>query len=96
MVGLLTKDDEYARVMITTAFSKERGFGEEVQSINALDGIRITFKNGDVAHLRPSGNAPQLRIYSNAGSQMRADEIVAQAIAEPHGVFRKLEELLDK
>lgn len=96
MVGLLAKDDEFARSMIATAFSKERGFGHAVKSINALDGIRIQFANGDVAHLRPSGNAPQLRIYSNADTQERADQIVAQAIAEPHGVFRKLEELLDK
>lgn len=95
MVNLLAKDDAYARSMIVSAFSKERSFGHEVESINALDGIRIRFYNGDVAHMRPSGNAPQLRIYSNADSQQRADEIVAQAIAEPHGVFRKLEELLD-
>lgn len=95
MIELLAKDDAYARSMIASAFSAERGFGHEVASINALDGIRITFVNGDIAHLRPSGNAPQLRIYSNADSQDRADQIVALAIEEPHGVFRKLETLLD-
>ncbi|HET8669166.1 MAG TPA: phosphomannomutase [Candidatus Saccharimonadales bacterium] len=65
-------------------------FGE-VTRIDALDGIRIFFSSGDIAHLRPSGNAPQLRIYSVADSQKRADEIVARAIAEPDGIFRKLE-----
>lgn len=95
MVSMLSKDDAYARAMITSAFSGERGFGHAVKGINSLDGIRILFENGEVAHLRPSGNAPQLRIYSNADSQERADEIVAQAIEEPHGVFRALESLLD-
>lgn len=95
MVQLLSKDDAYAHSVIESAFSKESGFGLAVESINSLDGIRITFSGGEVAHLRPSGNAPQLRIYSNAGSQERADEIVAFAIEEPHGIFRKLEELLD-
>ena len=44
--------------------------------------------------MRPSGNAPQLRIYSVAGTQERADEIVSLAIAEPDGIFRKLEQKL--
>ena len=39
--------------------------------------MRLFFAGGDVAHLRPSGNAPQLRIYANADTQQRADEIVA-------------------
>jgi phosphomannomutase len=29
---------------------------------NVLDGVRVHFHNGDVAHIRPSGNARQLRI----------------------------------
>jgi phosphomannomutase len=65
-------------------------FGE-VKKIDALDGVRIFFTNGDIAHLRPSGNAPQLRIYSVADSQERADQIVSAALAEPDGIFRKLE-----
>ena len=52
------------------------------------------FDNGEIAHLRPSGNAPQLRIYSVADSQERAAEIVALAIAEPNGIFRAIENAL--
>lgn len=40
---------------------------------------------------RPSGNAPQLRIYANSDSQARADEIVELALREPDGILRKLE-----
>lgn len=71
-------------------FSKSDSFGRVV-NINSLDGIRITFSNGEIAHIRPSGNAPQLRIYSVAESQERADKIVALTLAEPGGVLRRLE-----
>ena len=72
-------------------FSAEKGFGA-VTKIDALDGVRIFFDNGDIAHLRPSGNAPQLRIYSVADTQERAAEIVAMAIQEPDGIFRQIEQ----
>lgn len=74
-------------------FTPEKGFGN-VSSINNLDGVRIFFDNGDIAHLRQSNNAPQLRIYSVANSQDRADEIVTMAIAEPDGIFRSLQKNL--
>jgi phosphomannomutase len=68
------------------------GFGfDDIARINVLDGVRIYFHNGDVAHIRPSGNAPQLRIYANSDSQARADEIVELAIREPTGILRQLE-----
>lgn len=71
-------------------FKSKDGF-DKVIGINNLDGIRITFAGGDIAHVRPSGNAPQLRIYSVANSQKRADEIVALALIEPGGILRQLE-----
>lgn len=71
-------------------FCPQGGF-DGVVSINTLDGIRIFFRNGDIAHIRPSGNAPQLRIYAVADTQARADAIVAMAIREPDGILRRLE-----
>jgi phosphomannomutase len=71
-------------------FTLALGF-DDIARINVLDGVRIYFKNGDVAHIRPSGNAPQLRIYANSDSQARADEIVEHAVSEPNGIFRELE-----
>jgi phosphomannomutase len=44
--------------------------------------------------MRPSGNAPQLRIYANADSQARADEIVELALRAPDGILRRLERAL--
>jgi phosphomannomutase len=46
-----------------------------VDGIDTTDGLRITFEIGDILHLRPSGNAPELRCYTEAGSDDRAREI---------------------
>jgi phosphomannomutase len=71
-------------------FTRAEGF-DDIARLNVLDGVRIYFTNGDVAHIRPSGNAPQLRIYANGDSQERADRIVQLAVREPDGILRQLE-----
>jgi phosphomannomutase len=43
-----------------------------VAFIDRTDGIRITFENGEIVHLRPSGNAPEFRCYTEADSDARA------------------------
>ncbi len=85
------EDTSAVRGELEKFFSAEHGFGA-IREINSLDGVRIYFDNGDVAHLRPSGNAPQLRIYSVADSQVRADQIVGMSLAEPDGIFRRMEQ----
>ncbi len=71
-------------------FTSALGF-DEIAAINVLDGVRVTFANADVAHVRPSGNAPQLRIYANSDTQERADQIVELGLLEPSGILRQLE-----
>ena len=66
------------------------GFGK-VAGIDCTDGVRITFENGDIAHVRPSGNADELRIYAVADTQERADAIAAMGVAEPDGILRQME-----
>ena len=44
--------------------------------MNFIDGVRISFSNGDVSHIRPSGNAPEFRNYATSDTQERAHEIV--------------------
>jgi phosphomannomutase len=77
------------KIIESKYFTSQLGFGEVIR-INLVDGIRIVFSNNDVAHIRPSGNAPQLRIYSNADSQLRADAIVAMGLAAD-GFLRAIE-----
>jgi phosphomannomutase len=42
-----------------------------VRGIDQTDGLRITFENNEIIHLRPSGNAPELRCYNEAASPDR-------------------------
>ena len=64
-------------------FSSDFG---NVKSIDFTDGTRMTFENGDIIHLRPSGNAPEFRCYTESDSiecavsnNARALEIIANA-----------------
>jgi len=78
------------KAILENYFSRNMGF-DSIARLNVLDGVRIYFHNGDVAHIRPSGNAPQLRIYANSDSQARADQIVGLAVREPDGILRQLQ-----
>ena len=74
---------------INRYFTAADGF-DDAAGVSWRDGVRIRFKNGDVAHVRPSGNAPEMRFYANAGTQERADAIAARGVAED-GIVRSME-----
>lgn len=93
MIARFAQDSAQVRSELEGYFRPGDGFSN-VANINVVDGVRIVFTNGDVAHMRPSGNAPQLRIYSVADSQVRADKIVALALTQPDGIFRTIERSL--
>jgi phosphomannomutase len=48
--------------------------------VDTTDGLRITLASNEVVHLRPSGNAPELRCYAEAASAVRAVELVRHAL----------------
>jgi len=48
----------------------------ELASRDLTDGLRLSFENGEIVHLRPSGNAPELRCYAEAASMRRAEALV--------------------
>jgi phosphomannomutase len=75
---------------LATYFSPRDGFDRAVGA-DMTDGLRIYFQGGDVAHLRPSGNADEFRIYAVADTQERADAIAALGVREPDGILRMLE-----
>jgi len=74
-------------------FASGAGFGE-IARLNYVDGVRIIFSNGDVAHVRPSGNADELRIYAVADTQARANAIAEMGVAEPAGILRSMEDFV--
>lgn len=67
--------------LLEQVFSARLGFSP-LASINVLDGVRCYFENGEIVHIRPSGNAPQLRIYAFAATFARARVIAALAVAQ--------------
>ncbi len=49
---------------------------------NTTDGLRVTFDNGEIVHLRPSGNAPELRCYCEAATEERANQLVQTVLSK--------------
>ncbi|WP_249110512.1 phosphomannomutase [Neokomagataea anthophila] len=59
----------------TLAGAKALGFVAlcgDLERVDVTDGLRMTFANHEIIHLRPSGNAPELRVYVEAATQERA------------------------
>ncbi|MDW1821117.1 phosphomannomutase [Vibrio sp. Vb1018] len=57
------------------------GFNDAlVEQVDVTDGLRITLSNQTIFHLRPSGNAPELRCYAEASSFEQAQQIVRQVL----------------
>jgi len=48
---------------------------EPAISFDFTDGVRVCLANDEIVHLRGSGNAPELRCYTEAGSYSRAKEL---------------------
>lgn len=55
--------------------SVKLGLGPVI-SVDRTDGLRFTFETDEVLHLRPSGNAPELRCYAEADDAARAQTLV--------------------
>ncbi len=53
----------------------------EIASVNRTDGVRVTLADGAVVHMRPSGNAPEFRVYAEAASREAATDLMARALA---------------
>ena len=56
--------------------------GLTVERVDVTDGLRMTLSNDDVVHLRPSGNAPELRCYAESTSDEKAQQLVAQVLGK--------------
>ncbi|MFB9953283.1 phosphomannomutase, partial [Rhizobium puerariae] len=45
-----------------------------------IDGLRVTLADGRIVHLRPSGNAPEMRCYVEAQNQLTAKKLLRQGL----------------
>lgn len=63
------------------SFLVKIGFNEiAIESLNTTDGLRLTFVNGQILHLRPSGNAPELRCYAESDTYLKATQLVSNSL----------------
>ncbi len=73
-----TGDRAANRAALDGVFAAEFG---PVAEVDETDGIRMTLASGDILHLRPSGNAPELRAYTEADSAERARDLNRRCLA---------------
>jgi phosphomannomutase len=67
-----TGDEARDRRAIEAIWGAQLG---RVMTLDRTDGLRIGFANGEIVHLRPSGNAPEFRCYTEASSESRAIDL---------------------
>ena len=56
-------------------------------AVDLTDGIRITLTDGRIVHLRPSGNAPEFRLYVEAADEAGARALLTSGLAVLRGVL---------
>ncbi|TLU86022.1 MAG: phosphomannomutase [Chlorobium sp.] len=57
-----------------------------IVDVDTTDGFRATFESGDIVHLRPSGNAPELRCYTESDSPGRARRLCEECLLRVMGI----------
>ncbi len=87
--------DAVLPILALLAMAREQGvplsrflapLGAEAATLDRTDGLRITLANGEIVHLRPSGNAPELRCYAEAVSQERANMLTKASLQQIAGL----------
>ena len=87
LLGMLLDGDAAARLALQTQLFG--GFAGAAVSLDLTDGVRATFESGAVIHLRPSGNAPELRCYTEADSEAAAKAINREALAAVKALLKQ-------
>ena len=67
--ALVTRFQKAGRDFANEVFSSSFG---QVESMDFTDGARMTFPSHDIVHLRPSGNAPEFRCYTESSTEEKA------------------------
>lgn len=63
---------------LRNALFADRG---EIVDINTIDGVRLTFADQTIIHLRASGNAPELRCYTETEDPSHAETLCEATLA---------------
>lgn len=85
MAWLLPDDATERQARLDAHFSAAAGAA--LAGVDTTDGVRMEFANTCVIHLRGSGNAPELRCYTEAGDEAAARAANAAALAVVNRLF---------
>lgn len=54
--------------------------GQACAAFDLTDGVRMILETGEILHVRPSGNAPELRLYIEANDAEAAQDLMHEAL----------------
>ncbi|WP_299410268.1 phosphomannomutase [uncultured Roseobacter sp.] len=77
------QQDPAARAAFLAPLNKEE------ERLDLTDGLRMILTDGDVIHVRPSGNAPELRLYIETKDTEAAAALLARALTHLRTVLNK-------
>ena len=60
---------------------------EEEAATDQNDGLRISCSSGNIVHLRPSGNAPEFRVYVEAANRADSEHLLARVLQSVRAHF---------
>lgn len=60
------------------------GFFGPLKAVDHTDGLRVTLTGGQIVHLRPSGNAPEFRCYTEADTEAECEALLADMLDRLH------------
>lgn len=66
--------------LLATLRADAAGFFGPLTSVDQTDGLRVTLAGGQVVHLRPSGNAPEFRCYTEADTDAECATLLADML----------------
>jgi phosphomannomutase len=78
-LSVLTSDDVKENLIAFQALFPELSSPE---SFDYTDGVRVTLRDQSVIHLRPSGNAPELRCYTESDTELEAKKLNAYCLEQ--------------
>jgi phosphomannomutase len=79
IIATMNDGDELMQKMtIASTLKLDQG----VASIDRTDGMRVVLNNDDIVHLRPSGNAPELRCYTESNSSEQAKSLNENTVSK--------------
>lgn len=73
---------EIVRAALAGALAVPGSAGETVTQTDTTDGARFELTSGLIVHIRPSGNAPELRCYVEAEDTGRANAVLERALSD--------------